>query len=132
MARAVSVAAVLGAAGAVVALAFVAIISAGQGVLWPDPLDPSAFSGSIKILIVMTAGGLAVGLIHKIAPTGAEENVFVALATGQIDAKAVPGGVAIAAVSLIAGFSLGPEVPTGMAAAGLASYAISRGLVRRR
>jgi H+/Cl- antiporter ClcA len=131
-ARAISLAALLGAAGAVVALAFVAIVSAGQGLLWPDQLDPSAFSGSIKILIVMTAGGLAVGVIHTVAPSGAEENVFVALATGQIDAKAVPGGVAIAAVSLIAGFSLGPEVPTGMAAAGLASFAISRGLVRRR
>ncbi|MEZ5382549.1 MAG: chloride channel protein [Microthrixaceae bacterium] len=130
--RAVSIAAVLGAAGAVVALAFVAIMSAGQGVLWPDPLDPSAFSGSIRILVVMTAGGLAVGMIHKIAPTAAEENVFVALATGEVEAKALPGGVTIAAVSLIAGFSLGPEVPTGMAAAGLASYAVSRGLVRRR
>lgn len=131
-ARAISLAALLGAAGAVAALAFVAVVAAGQGLLWPDQLDPNAFSGSIKILVAMTAGGLAVGAIHTVAPLGAEQNVFVALATGQIDAKAVPGGVAIATVSLIAGFSLGPEVPTGMAAAGLASYAISRGLIRRR
>ena len=79
-ARAISLAALLGAA---VAPAFVAIVSAGQGVLWPDQLDPSAFSGSIKNLIVMNAGGLVVGVINTVAPSGAEENVFVALATSR-------------------------------------------------
>lgn len=131
MPRALSIAILIGAAGAVVALAFVAIVSAGQSVLWPDPLDPSAFSGSFKILIALTAGGLVVGIIHSLVPAAQEENVFVALATGRIHANAVPGGVAIAAVSLIAGFSLGPEVPTGMAAAGIASFAVSRRLVRQ-
>ena len=85
----IGIAVVLGAAGAVAALAFVAVISAGQSVLWPDSIDPSAFSGSIRIPIIMT--------------------------TGAIDAKAIPGGVLIALVTLIAGFSLVPEVPTGMA-----------------
>ncbi|MDH3704579.1 MAG: chloride channel protein [Acidimicrobiia bacterium] len=130
--RTVPVAVLVGAAGAAVALAFVALVAAGQSVLWPDPLDPSAFSGSIRIPIVLTAGGLIVGVIHTLSPSAQEENVFVALATGRIDATAVPGGVAIAAVTLIAGFSLGPEVPTGMAAAGVAAFAVSRRLVRQR
>lgn len=121
----------LGAAGAVVALGFVAVVDAGQGLLWPDPLDPRAFSGSIRILVALTVGGLIVGAIHTMVPSAEEENVFVALASGKIDASAVPGGVAIAAVTLIAGFSLGPEVPTGMAAAGLAAFAVSRRLIRR-
>ncbi len=128
----IGIAVVLGAAGAVAALAFVAVMSAGQSVLWPDSVDPSAFSGSIRIPIVMTIGGLLVGVIHAAVSSAAEENVFVALATGQIDAKAIPGGVLIALVTLIAGFSLGPEVPTGMAAAGLAALASSRWAFLRR
>ena len=120
---------VLGAVGAVAALGFVALVSAGQNVLWPDPLDPSAFTGSIRIPIIMTVGGLLVGAIHAMVPSAAEENVFVALGTGQLNSRAVPGGVAIAAVSLIAGFSLGPEVPTGMAAGGIAAFATSRRLI---
>ncbi|MDH3678763.1 MAG: hypothetical protein OEV40_02310 [Acidimicrobiia bacterium] len=121
----------LGAAGSVVALGFVAVVDAGQGLLWPDPLDPNAFSGSIRILIALTVGGLIVGALHALVPSAQEENVFVALASGRIDASAAPGGVAIAAVTLIAGFSLGPEVPTGMAAAGIAAFAVSRRLVRQ-
>ena len=93
---------------------------------------PDRVLGFIRIPIFLTAGGLLVGLIHALARSAEEENVFVALATGRISAAAVPGGVAIAVVSLIAGFSLGPEVPTGMAAAGLAWFAVSRHLVRRR
>jgi hypothetical protein len=77
----------MGAAGAVVALAFVAVVSAGQSVLWPDPLDPSAFSGSIKIVIALTLGGLVVG-IH-IGAQRVEDNVF-ALATGRIQSDAIP------------------------------------------
>ena len=46
MARALLISAVLGAVGAAVALASVAVVAAGQSVLWPDPPDPTAFSGS--------------------------------------------------------------------------------------
>ena len=108
-----------------VALGFVAVVNAGQELLWSDPLDPRAFSGSIRIPIALTVGGLIVGAIHTMVPSAEEENVFVALASGKIDASALPGGVAIAGVTLIAGFSLGPEVPTGMAAAGVAAFAVS-------
>ncbi len=126
------IAVLLGAAGAVAALAFVAVVSAGQDVLWPDSIDPSAFSGSLRIPLIMTIGGLMVGLVHATVSSAAEENVFVALATGRIDPQAIPGGLAIAVVTLIAGFSLGPEVPTGMAAAGLVALASSRwGFLRR-
>ena len=113
-------------------MAFVAVVSVGQGVLWPDSIDPSAFSGSIRIPIIMTIGGLLVGVIHATVSSAGEENVFVALATGQINVKAIPGGVLIALVTLIFGFSLGPEVPTGMAAAGLAALASSRWMFLRR
>ena len=115
-------AAVIGGVGAIAALAFSALVAAGQSVLWPDVMEPAAFSGSWSIVAILTGAGLLVGLIHKLDPLAREENAFVALGTGDIDPRAVPGGVLIAAVSLIGGFSLGPEVPTGMAAAGIATW----------
>lgn len=115
-------AAVIGGIGAIAALAFTAVVAAGQGVLWPDMVDPAAFSGSWRIVVILTGAGLLVGVIHRLDPMAREENAFVALGTGRIDPRPVPGGVLIAAVSLIGGFSLGPEVPTGMAAAGIATW----------
>ncbi len=115
-------AAVIGGIGAIVALAFSAVVAAGQGVLWADEVDPAAFSGSWRIVAILTGAGLLVGVIHRLDPTAREENAFVALGTGSIDPRPVPGGVLISVVSLIGGFSLGPEVPTGMAAGGIATW----------
>jgi len=115
-------AAALGAIGAVAALAFSGVVAAGQSLLWPDVVDPSAFSGSWRIIAILTGAGLLVGVIHWLDPLAREENAFIVLGTGRIELGAVRGGVLIAAVSLIGGFSLGPEVPTGMAAAGIAAW----------
>ena len=115
-------AALIGGIGAVAALVFAAVVAAGQGVLWPDVTDPAAFSGSWRIVAILTGAGFLVGVIHRLDPLAREENAFVVLGTGRIDPRAVPGGVLISAVSLIGGFSLGPEVPTGMAAAGIATW----------
>jgi len=118
-------AAALGAIGAGSALAFVAVVSAGERLLWPDPIDPDWFSGSIRILVIMTVAGSIVGLIHSLV-AAEEENVFEALGTGKLALRPVPGAVAIALVTLVGGFSLGPEVPTGMAAGGMAGWLASR------
>lgn len=115
----------LGAIGAAAALAFVALVSIGDNLLWTNSLDPEAFSGPVKIVVIMTVGGFLVGLIHALVPAE-EENVFEALATGNIALRPIPGALAIALVTLVTGFSLGPEVPTGMAAAGLAGWLASR------
>lgn len=116
-----AVGAAMGGLGAVAALAFVGVISVGQNVLWPDEPGVNAFSGSWRIAAIMTATGLVVGLIHRFDRHAREVNVFGVLASGSIDRRAVPGALAIATASLIGGFSLGPEVPTGMAGAGIAS-----------
>jgi H+/Cl- antiporter ClcA len=119
---AIASAAVIGGIGAIAALAFSAVIAAGQRVLWVDEVDPAAFSGSWRIVAILTGAGLLVGVIHRLDPMAREENAFAALGTGSIDLRPVPGGVLISVVSLIGGFSLGPEVPTGMAAAGIATW----------
>lgn len=120
--RNVAKAAVIGALGAFAALGFVGLVSAGQSLLWPDVIEPTAFSGSWRIVAILTGAGLVVGVIHHFDARAREVNVFIALGTGEVDRRAVPGGILIALVALIGGFSLGPEVPTGMAAAGLAAW----------
>jgi H+/Cl- antiporter ClcA len=47
--------------------------------------------------------------------------VFAAIVTGRLDPRPVPGGLVVALTTLVGGFSLGPEVPTGMLAGGAAS-----------
>jgi len=53
-------------------------------------------------------------------------NVFDAVSKGYMDPKPVPSSLLISFLSLISGFSLGPEVPTGMLAGGLGSWISKR------
>ena len=49
-------------------------------------------------------------------------NVFNAIKVGDIDSKPVPSSLLVSLISLVTGFSIGPEVPTGMLAGGLGSW----------
>jgi len=49
-------------------------------------------------------------------------DVFDAVKKGKMDSKSVASSLLVSIISLIGGFSLGPEVPTGMLAAGLGSW----------
>ena len=107
------------------AFLFVALMNWGLGLVWPEPPSWEPFSGSWTIVIIMTVTGLLAGLIHHFA-NAQELNVFGALNTGRMDPKPVPASLLVSLVSLIGGFSLGPEVPTGMLAAGLSSWLSER------
>ena len=108
---------------AVGTLVFVILMNLGLGLVW-DWLDKSeveAFSGTWQIVAIMTAAGLIVGLIHHF--TKAEEvNVFQAVQKGRLEPKTVPASLLVSLVSLIGGFSVGPEVPSGMLAGGLGTW----------
>ncbi len=112
----------LGAAGAFV---FVAVTSYATKLLYPVTPGPEPLSGSWRIVAIMTAAGLIVGLIHHFHPAK-EEDVFDAVPAGRLDPRPMPGGVLVAAISLIGGFALGPEVPVGMLGAGLATWLSER------
>jgi len=73
----------------------------------------------------MTVAGFLVGLIHHFTPAK-QMNAFDAVDKGYLDPKPVPSSLLASLVSLIGGFSLGPEVPTGMLAAGLGSWVSKR------
>jgi H+/Cl- antiporter ClcA len=115
----------LGLVGAAGALVFVAVTDRATRLLYPDQSAYQPFSGSWHIVVIMTAAGLIVGLIHHFL-RAKEEDVFDAVPEGQLDPRPVPGGLLVAAVSLIGGFALGPEVPVGMLGAGLATWISER------
>jgi H+/Cl- antiporter ClcA len=108
-------------------LIFVILMNLGLGLVWGwlDMAEVEAFSGTWQIVAIMTAAGLIVGLLHHF--TKAEEvNVFQAVQKGYLDPKPVPASLLVSLVSLIGGFSVGPEVPSGMLAGGLGTWLSER------
>ena len=108
-------------------LIFVLLMNQGLSLVWDwlDLSDMEPFSGTWQILVIMTAAGLIVGLLHHF--TNAEEvNVFLAIQKGRLDPKSVPASLLVSLVSLIGGFSVGPEVPSGMLAGGLSTWLSER------
>jgi H+/Cl- antiporter ClcA len=115
----------LGLVGAAGALVFVMATDRATRLLYPDQSAYQPFSGSWHIVGIMTVAGLIVGVIHHFWPAK-EEDVFDAVPEGRLDPRPMPGGVLVAAVCIIGGFAVGPEVPTGMFGAGLATWISER------
>lgn len=111
--------------GALGTLLFVVVMNLGISLVWPQEPGPESFSGSVRILAIMTLAGLIVGLIHRFVDAR-EMDVFGSILNGRLDPRPVPGALLAALVSLVGGFSLGPEVPSGMLAGGLATWLSER------
>lgn len=107
------------------AFIFIGIMNMGISLVWPDPPSWEPFSGSWTILVIMTVAGFLVGLIHHFT-SAAQLDVFEAVDDGRLDPRPVPASLLASLVSLIGGFSLGPEVPTGMLAAGFGTWLSER------
>lgn len=107
------------------AFVFIGLMNLGLSLVWPNPPSWEPFSGSWTIVAIMTAAGLLVGLIHRFTPA-AQLDVFEAVDEGRLDPQPVPSSLLASLVSLIGGFSLGPEVPTGMMAAGFGTWLSER------
>jgi len=127
---------VLGLTGALSALMFVSAVTVGHSFIMPYTGDISPFSGSPWIVVLMTGAGLMVGILNRYTPAG-EMDVFEALNRGYLDPEPVPSSVMVSLISLVGGFSLGPEVTTGMLAGGTGAWISEkrklqyfRGLVR--
>ncbi len=110
----------VGLLSAIGAFIFIGLMNLGQNLIWPNSPSWEPFSGSWTIVVIMTVAGFLVGLIHHFT-SASQLDVFAALDEGTMDSKPVPASLLASLVSLIGGFSLGPEVPTGMLAAGLGS-----------
>ena len=117
----------LGLLSVIGALIFVGLVQVGTDIVWADgPTSADLFSGSPLIVVIMTVAGALVGLIYRLVPAVGAPDVFAAIVTGRLDPRPVPGGLLVALTTLVGGFSLGPEVPTGMLAGGTASAVADR------
>ncbi len=97
------------------------VMNLGLTWLWPEPPGWEPFSGSWRVVIIMTIAGFIVGLLHRFMKAK-EIGVAEIIKDGSTDNSFVPGGLLVSLVSLIGGFSIGPEVPSGMLAGGLATW----------
>jgi H+/Cl- antiporter ClcA len=115
----------VGLLSAIGTLVFMTIMDRGIALVWPVTPGWEPLSGSWRIVVIMTVAGLVVGLIHRFLP--AEEIMFAgAVVKGRLDPRPVPGALVVSLVSMIGGFSVGPEVPAGMLGGGLGTWLSDR------
>ena len=115
----------LGLLSAIGAFIFIFLMDWGQRIFLPGLTNWTLFSGPWWIVVVMTVAGFLVGVIHRLS-SAKQMNAFDAVKDGYMDSKPVPSSLLVSLVSIITGFSLGPEVPTGMLAAGLGNWISKR------
>ena len=116
----------LGLISAIGAFIFIMLMNLGQSIFLGNLAHNwTPFSGPWWIVGVMTVAGLLVGILHRFTPAR-QIDAFGALGKGYLDPKPVPSSLLASFISLIGGFSLGPEVPTGFLAAGLGSWVSRR------
>jgi len=116
----------LGAFGAFAGLISLGIIRFGDG--WGADSRSGWFAGHWWWVAVTVAAGAAVGLLRRLTRLpDAIPGLFDDLRAEHFDAGLVPGTMAISAVSLIGGASVGPEKVLASMGAGVGSW-----LARRR
>jgi H+/Cl- antiporter ClcA len=115
----------LGIVGAVVGLVFLGVIEIGNN--WYDVSDPGWFGGHWWWVAVTAGAGVVVGLLRaatKLPPR--VPGLIADIQSEHVDAALVPGIVAVSAVSLIGGASLGPEQALGAMGGGVAEWIARR------
>jgi len=117
---------VLGVVGALASLVFMGVIGFGDN--WYAVAHPGWFGGQWWWIAVTAAAGVLVGVVRRLTRLPEHTPGLIAdLQEGRVDPRLVPGIVAVSAVSLIGGASLGPEKALGCIGGGAGSW-----LSRRR
>jgi len=116
---------VLGVFGAFAGLVFIGVIKFGGK--WYSDSDPGWFGGHWWWVAVAAAAGVAVGLLRRLTRLPQEvPGLFDDLQAEHVDPGLVAGVVAVSAVSLIGGASLGPEKALGTMGGGAGSWMAQR------
>jgi H+/Cl- antiporter ClcA len=111
--------AVLGVFGAIAGLVFLGVTGVGER--WYGSTATGWFEGEPWWIAVAAVAGLIVGLLRKLFHTPRKTPGLIEdLHEQHVDSRLVPQIVAISAVSLIGGASLGPEVALGSMGGGAA------------
>jgi H+/Cl- antiporter ClcA len=116
---------VLGVFGAFAGLVFIGVIKFGGK--WYSDSHPGWLGGHWWWVAVTAAAGVGVGLLRRLTRLPQEiPGLFEDLKTERVNPGLVPGVVAVSAVSLIGGASLGPEKALGTAGGGAGSWIARR------
>lgn len=102
-------AAVIGTVAGAAALAFTTLVKAGTDLIWPDEIDYGFLGGEVWWIGITAAAGLLVGLLRwglrvPDEPAGS----LAAIQEARVDYRTAVQTIAVSAVSLIGGASLGP------------------------
>ncbi|HKJ57187.1 MAG TPA: chloride channel protein [Nitriliruptoraceae bacterium] len=123
--RLIVVAMVLGAVGAVSGLVFLGLTDLGPK-LYGEQAS-GWMEGKVWWVAVTTGAGLVVGVLrHRLGLQGETPGLVKNLREEEVDAKGVAKVVAVSAVSLFGGASLGPEVALGHIGGGTGSVLADR------
>jgi H+/Cl- antiporter ClcA len=124
--RLLGYAVVLGAFGAFAGLVFLAIIGVGPD--WYGEAGLGWFDGQLWWVAVAAGAGLVVGVLRRVLRMPEKTpGIIKNLKDEEVEPALVPSIVAVSAVSLIGGASLGPEVALGSMGGGAGTW-----LARRR
>ena len=121
----VGYAAALGVFGAFAGLVFLWVIKLGSR--WNTDSDLGWFGGHWWWVAITAGAGILVGVLRRL--TRLPEDVpglFEDLRAGRIDPRVVPGTIAVSAVSLIGGASVGPEKVLASLGAGAGGWMARR------
>jgi len=123
--RLLGYAGLLGMVGVVAGLVFITVT--GLGSEWYGQSGSGWFEGHPWWVLVAAGAGLVVGLLRRYLRMPATvPGLIEDLRSERVERKAVPSIVAVSAVSLIGGASVGPEVALGQMGGGSADLIASR------
>jgi H+/Cl- antiporter ClcA len=122
-------AALLGLVSAVITLVFMALVKAGQQLVWEQAAQAVGLSVPVFTVLVCAICGLLVGVPVKVF--GDHTGVFAEMMldfgrTGRFNYRHAPGVVLTTSPSLVAGGSLGPEAPLADACGSLGTWLSDR------
>lgn len=119
--RLVGLAALLGVIGAASGIVFLGVT--GVGADWYGVPGTDWFDGPVWWVAVAAVAGLIVGILRRALKMPQKTPGLIAdLQDEHVDERSVPSVVAVSAVSLIGGASLGPEVALGQIGGGSAGW----------
>lgn len=119
--RLMAYAAVLGVIGAIAGMLFLGVT--GIGASWYGDPGLEWFSGPWWWVVAAAIAGLIVGILRRVLKMPPKiPGIVQDLQEQRVDPAGVPSIVAVSAVSLIGGASLGPEVALGQMGGGTAGW----------
>ncbi|HYI36896.1 MAG TPA: chloride channel protein [Thermoleophilaceae bacterium] len=113
---------VMGAVG----IAWLGLVEKLPQELWGQPTDHDFAGGTWWWIPLATGFGLLVGLMRRWLTTARQPDLFAEISDAHVDHKVVAPSVAVSAMSLMGGASLGPEGGLGLLGGGLGDWIAKR------